>query len=732
MIHEQPFPDSGWVRIDDSSKDIKYTGTFESSNNYVHPYNSTFTSSKVKGDKFEFSFQGTGLRIISRIRNDRSNLIEIFIDGVMESYSEYGKNEAERYGIVYEKNGLPNGLHHVVVINKTSNLFGLDAYDFVSGPSNKYLLKLNNGEYRKYNYGIIEKETAIPQLTNNTTPSGKAFASNFNRNYDAYYAFNTVTYRFQTAIGSGGVGFLGYEFDDKIIVLKYGINSISNSSDLNEMPKDWTFEGSNDGVSWNVLDVQKDQIWELKNSTKEYIINSPKEYKIYRLNWTANNGNVHYTSIQDLKMYSGIYINEWELVSDTVLIQKTFTLHGMTDLSIIPPEAWQELAQLSPTVEIVTYVPEGNKVQSFTETYMDIPLRIDMKALPFEQLVVQPSDFELHGSLLAIIANQLPVQAYEGRCQFILSFDGGVTWEVFRNGRWKSVNAADMAKVRELGMSFKALARIKETHFQDKGSQLRIGYYLDDSIHREEETKLDHSRLVARSALDDVKVKDLSLSLLNTKASIELKLTGNKLTGRLDDPDKGKVQYRVLLNDKPYFPANGEFTRLAASPVDINLTISERDIVFNQENKLRVEYQDYWGETESWETKFIGSYSGLMFMDETGNYYSDTFGGILKYLDFDMLIAGQTSLDQKVVVKNQLGYSITNLTLKTVNESLPDGVAIELSRKSSPFIPVDSLLYSEVLHQGDTVECYVRIATEIDAKPTPDGRFEIRAYANRI
>lgn len=421
----------------------------------------------------------------------------------------------------------------------------------------------------------------------------------------------------------------------------------------------------------------------------------------------------------------------WEVISPPVSSQ-VFAQHGMTDLSIIPPEAWRELAQLSPTVEIVTYVPEGNKVKAFTETYRDIPLRIDMKALPFEQLVVQPSDFELHGSLIAIIANQLPVHVYEGRCRFILSFDGGLTWEVFRNGRWKSVNVDDMAKVRELGMSFKVLGKIKEANFQDKGSQLRIGYYLDDSIHREEAVKLDHSRLMVRSALDDVKVKDLSLTLLNTKASIELKLTGNKLTGRLEDADKGKVQYRVLLNDKPYFPANGEFTRLAASPVDINLSISERDIVFNRENKLRVEYQDYWGETESWETKFIGSYSGLMFMDETGNYYSDTFGGILKYLDFDMLIAGQTSLDQKVVVKNQLSYSITNLTLETVNESLPDGVAIELSRKSSPFIPVDSLLYSEVLHHGDTVEFYVRIATEIDAKPTPDGRFEIRAYANRI
>ena len=492
-----------------------------------------------------------------------------------------------------------------------------------------------------------------------------------------------------------------------------------------------------DGVSYidvGLFDTRSDYEWFVLFSDLDkgrYKITTTANYIVFN-EWYAESITPNKSVIQlNNGEYRTYRDTGWEEISPP-LSSQIFAQHGMTDLSIIPPEAWRELAQLSPTVEIVTYVPEGNKVKAFTETYMDIPLRIDMKALPFEQLVVQPSDFELHGSLLAIIANQLPVQAYEGRCQFILSFDGGVTWEVFRNGRWKTVNGADMAKVRELGMSFKALARIKEVHFQDKGSQLRIGYYLDDSIHREEEVKLDHSRLVARSALDDVKVKDLSLSLLNTKASIELKLTGNKLTGRLDDPDKGKVQYRVLLNDKPYFPANGEFTRLAASPVDINLTISERDIVFNQENKLRVEYQDYWGETESWETKFIGSYSGLMFMDETGNYYSDTFGGILKYLDFDMLIAGQTSLDQKVVVKNQLGYSITNLTLKTVNESLPDGVAIELSRKSSPFIPVDSLLYSEVLHQGDTVECYVRIATEIDAKPTPDGRFEIRAYANRI
>ncbi|MFW5433164.1 hypothetical protein [Paenibacillus apiarius] len=421
----------------------------------------------------------------------------------------------------------------------------------------------------------------------------------------------------------------------------------------------------------------------------------------------------------------------WNVIASPVT-PLLFEEHGMTDLSIIPSEAWHELAQLSPTIEIVTYVPEGNKAKPFTETYMDIPLRIDMTALPFEQLIVQPSDFDLHGSLLSIVANKLPTQVYDGTCKFIVSFDKGAVWEALRNGKWKTVNAADMENIREQGMSFKALAHIKEKHLSNKGKQIRIGYFLDDSIHREEEVKLDHSQFVVKSALDDVKLEDMTFHLLNTTAAIQLQLTGNKLTGKLEDADQGKVQYRVLLNGKPYDPDNGEFTRLASSPVDINLYISEREILFNQENKLTVEFQDYWGQTDRWETTFIGTYSGLMFMDETGNYYSDTFGGILKYLDFGIIIAGQTTVDQKVVVKNQLGYEITNLTLESIKESLPQGVTIELSRSNKPFIAQDKLLYSQIFQQDDTVEFYVRIATVIEAEPTVNGQFEIRAKADRV
>ncbi|MCE5169644.1 hypothetical protein LQV63_09995 [Paenibacillus profundus] len=600
---------------------------------------------------------------------------------------------------------------------------------------NKSLIELSGGEYRTYKsmFNVDDKTTAIPKMTSNTTPSGRAFAKDiYTPANEEWKAFNQVDDEEGYVSKNSNAGYLGYEFDKSIPIVKYAVRSMNSSSKLSRLPKDWTFEGSNDGVIWDVLDTQKSQTWTTLRTDKEYIIKEPKPYKMYRLNWTANPSN--YTTINELKLYSGTFIGAWESIPISTIDEKIFEEHGMTDLSIIPPEAWQELAQLSPTIEIVTYVPEGNKAKPFTETHMDIPLRVDMTALPFEQLIVQPSDFDLHGNLLSIAANKLPaeVSAYDGTCKFIVSFDKGATWEAFKNGKWKTVNAADMVNVREQGMSFKTLAQIKEKHLLNKGKQIRIGYYLDDSIHREEEIKLDHSQLVVKSALDDVKFEDMSFYLLNTTATIQLQLTGNKLTGELDDADKGKVQYRVLLNDKPYYPDNGEFTRLASSPLDINLYISEREILFNQENKLTVEFQDYWGQTDQWETKFIGTYSGLMFMDKTGNYYSDTFGGILKYLDFGIIIAGQTTVDQKVVVKNQLGYEITNLTLEVVKDSLPQGVTIELSRSNKPFIAQDKLLFSQIFQQDDTVEFYVRIATVIEAEPTVNGQFEIRAKADRV
>lgn len=36
---------------------------------------------------------------------------------------------------------------------------------------------------------------------------------------------------------------------------------MNTTDNIRFMPKDWTFEGSNDGVNWDILDIQSDQSW---------------------------------------------------------------------------------------------------------------------------------------------------------------------------------------------------------------------------------------------------------------------------------------------------------------------------------------------------------------------------------------------------------------------------------------------------------------------------------------
>ncbi|CAH0119178.1 hypothetical protein PAE9249_01677 [Paenibacillus sp. CECT 9249] len=292
----------------------------------------------------------------------------------------------------------------------------------------------------------------------------------------------------------------------------------------------------------------------------------------------------------------------------------------------------------------------------------------------------------------------------------------------------------DKAALIQNGMTTDEVNQIPTAALQSKmNDTTRLGYYIEEKAETEnEEAAIDLVKVISKANINDVKMKDLAFYLLNTTATIQLQVSGNKLTGQIDDADQTNVQYRVFLNDEIYYPESGQFTPLAPSPLDISLYLSEKELKFGQENKLRVEFQDYWGQTDVWETTFVGTYSGIMFMDETGNYYSDTFGGILKYLDFGVIVAGQTTIDQRVQVKNQLGYGITNLTLEAQNVALPDGVRVELSRKNKPFIGEDKLLFSQILQEDDVVEFYVRISTDIEARPVPNGEFEIRARADKV
>lgn len=355
-------------------------------------------------------------------------------------------------------------------------------------------------------------------------------------------------------------------------------------------------------------------------------------------------------------------------------------------------------------------------------------LHFNMTASPLSQLIIQDEDFQIYGDLQSIIINKI---SQEGTIKLLLSFDEGRTWEYFKFNTWRLTDVSNMEMVRRHAMDIGSLNNITEEDFSSKGNKIRVAYYIDDNIHWNQHTQVDNIKIVSNAPVDDAKFSSAEFYLLNTLATLQLTVGGNKLMGQLDDPDKGKVQYRVILNNKPYYPSNGSFTPLTPAPLDINLNISEREILFGQNNSLTVEFQDGWGQQDSWTTTFLGTYSGLMFMDENGQYYSDSFGGLLKHLDFDIVVAGQTTDYQKVIVKNQLGQVVQNLLLEVAKDKLPSGVTIELSY-TDPFIAEDYLLFNKLINPNDELVFYVRIATAITAPPAPNGQFEIRAKVDPV
>lgn len=156
-------------------------------------------------------------------------------------------------------------------------------------------------------------ENLIPVMTSNTSPSGKVTSSEHWQDTNDWKAFDGVE-QYSTAPGkytawgtTKTTGWLSYEFADPKKIAKYviGYGGFVGTSEFGSQPKDWTFEGSDDGLAWNILDTQKNVTSWIKNTPKSYIIQNNKAYKFYRINVTANNGSSSQTvnlAIHELKM----------------------------------------------------------------------------------------------------------------------------------------------------------------------------------------------------------------------------------------------------------------------------------------------------------------------------------------------------------------------------------------------------------------------------------------------
>jgi hypothetical protein len=141
-----------------------------------------------------------------------------------------------------------------------------------------------------------------PTMTSAFAPSGVATASSeFDTNNPAWRSFDkTTTNKWTTASGLT-TGWLRYDFPQGKVITQYTITG-PISGQTTRGPKTWTFEASQDGNTWTVLDTQTNVATWTALLQRTYTFTNTTAYKSYRINVTANQGDATLLSFVGLKL----------------------------------------------------------------------------------------------------------------------------------------------------------------------------------------------------------------------------------------------------------------------------------------------------------------------------------------------------------------------------------------------------------------------------------------------
>lgn len=174
----------------------------------------------------------------------------------------------------------------------------------VRGTTYYYVVRAKNAAGTSGN--SPEEQSTLSEMTMpNIAFGGTASASASKVTEGAANAFDGISGTKWFNDGAASTGWIQYDFgagNDQTIK-RY---SITSANDVPERdPKDWTLQGSLDGLTWTIIDTQNGQLFPYRLQMQTYAINSPGSYRYYRLNVTANNG-APALQIGDIGLYSDV------------------------------------------------------------------------------------------------------------------------------------------------------------------------------------------------------------------------------------------------------------------------------------------------------------------------------------------------------------------------------------------------------------------------------------------
>lgn len=224
--------------------------------------------------------------------------------------------------------------------------------------ANKVLFASDDGKVRSIKPQIISDSTSVPKMTSNTAPNGLAFSSTSHPSYLPYMAFDRVDNSYGWLSVSGTtIGHIGYEFTESKKIVKYAVRSSNGVAQLETLAKDWTFEGSNDGFVWHILDKQINQVSATVSTDKEYVISNTKYYKMYRLNITANSGSTTYVSVQELKLFEEL--SNKKIVQIPSQSEQSFINHGISQSDLASVDIYSDFTEKNYIQDVTTVLGSG-------------------------------------------------------------------------------------------------------------------------------------------------------------------------------------------------------------------------------------------------------------------------------------------------------------------------------------------------------------------------------------
>lgn len=206
-------PEAGWKRYDNTDINITYVGNWQDNVPDAGLWNSTGRGTFQAGDKCQFRFTGTRIRLIGALYPNRSTSIDLIIDGVkVSNFSQYG---SLNYRILNaDIQNLTDGEHSAQIVNNAIGGYGgayqIDAIDIDE-----------NGELKPYDPPLVTTGNVLLRITMSDSSERQykvtqTVADSFISWYDRAVSTGNTCYSFDDSM-DGSKEYLAFE---KIISFK--------------------------------------------------------------------------------------------------------------------------------------------------------------------------------------------------------------------------------------------------------------------------------------------------------------------------------------------------------------------------------------------------------------------------------------------------------------------------------------------------------------------------------